>query len=79
MPRNLDRRVELVVPIADEGIKDRLREVIAGVLLDDTRSWDLRADGSWHRVPRRVGFDVQESLAAAARARLDAGAGPVSA
>ena len=50
MPRNLDRRVEVVVPVDDPDLQDRLREVLEVNLADDTLAWRLVADGSWERV-----------------------------
>ncbi|MPY92077.1 MAG: polyphosphate kinase 1 [Acidimicrobiia bacterium] len=50
MPRNLDRRVEALVPVVEPSLQARLREVIDVNLVDDTLAWRLGADGSWSRV-----------------------------
>ena len=50
MPRNLDRRVEALVPVADPALQGRLREVIEVNLADDTCAWRLAPDGTWSRV-----------------------------
>jgi len=66
-----DDRVEFVIPVLHDGACERLREIVSTALLDDARAWELRADGSWHRVSRRIGVDGQETLLAAARARAE--------
>jgi polyphosphate kinase len=56
MPRNFDRRVEIVFPIEDAGLKRRLtEEVLAATLSDAANASLLRADGTYQRV--RDGFD----------------------
>jgi polyphosphate kinase len=51
MPRNFHRRVEVMVPILDAGIKSRLiNEVLAVSRADNVKSWTLRPDGSYARV-----------------------------
>jgi polyphosphate kinase len=50
MPRNLDRRVEAVVPVTDPKLRLRLQQILDVSLADDVLAWDLGPDGSWHRV-----------------------------
>ena len=54
MERNLDRRVEAVVPVEDSEAKARIAEIIEVMLADDRRSWQLQPDASWlsHGGPR---------------------------
>ena len=49
MQRNLDHRVELLVPVKDERLADELVDVVERCLADDTFGWDLGADGHWKR------------------------------
>ncbi len=49
MDRNLDRRVEAVVPVEDGEAKMRIAEIIELLLADDRRSWQLQPDASWVR------------------------------
>lgn len=49
MERNLDRRVEAVVPVEDAEARRRIEEVIAVMQADDRRSWQLGADATWRR------------------------------
>ncbi len=47
MSRNLDRRVEALVPVIDPMTRKKLDSIIDANLADDRRSWALGADGSW--------------------------------
>jgi polyphosphate kinase len=49
MHRNLDRRVEALVRIGDEGHVDWLRTLLEMEADEATSSWHLEADGSWTR------------------------------
>jgi polyphosphate kinase len=49
MDRNLDRRVEAVVPVEDSEARARLAEIIQVMLQDDRRSWQLLPDATWVR------------------------------
>jgi polyphosphate kinase len=72
MDRNLDRRIEAVVPVEDAEARARLAEIIDLMLADDRRSWQLGADGTWRRTEDINGapgtFDVHEQLKARALA-----------
>ncbi len=59
MPRNLDRRVEAIVPILDTDIAKDLQEVLGIMLADNRQAWELQPDGSY--VQRRPGQDCPES------------------
>jgi polyphosphate kinase len=63
MPRNLDTRVELVVPVEDGEIRAELLDVLARSLADDSNAWELREDGRWERrTPVREPRSVQREL-----------------
>jgi polyphosphate kinase len=49
MPRNLDTRVELLVPIEDAKARGEIEETIELCLADDTFAWELGPDDSWER------------------------------
>jgi polyphosphate kinase len=52
MPRNFRRRVEVMWPIDDETLRQRVLEEILGTMwADNCKSWELQADGSYNRVP----------------------------
>jgi polyphosphate kinase len=55
MERNLDRRVEAIVPIEDLEAKARIEDVLKVMLEDDRRSWQLCADGVYRRTEELIG------------------------
>jgi polyphosphate kinase len=60
-PRNLRRRVEVLVPVDDANHRRRLDEILA-LYLDDPTAWELSPDGNYE--PRhRAGDSAQETLA----------------
>jgi polyphosphate kinase len=71
MPRNLERRVEVTVPVLDPALCSRLDEILLTALEDDELAWALRPDGSWSKVSTETGLNAQERLMALARARGD--------
>ena len=52
MHRNLDRRVEALVRVADPGHVAQLTELLDVGLADDVSRWELVGDGRWVRVAR---------------------------
>jgi polyphosphate kinase len=65
MERNLDRRVEVIVPVDDPDIQDRLARLLDDALRDEANSWELQSDGRWIRVSdpsagAGLGFNVQD-------------------
>jgi polyphosphate kinase len=62
MPRNLDRRVEALVPVTERRLRSRLDELLDINLADDTLAWELSGDGTWHRVPTVEGVNTQHRL-----------------
>ncbi len=49
MPRNLDRRIELMVPVEGRENADKLDWILKTCLADTAQSWRLRSDGSYER------------------------------
>jgi polyphosphate kinase len=49
MPRNLDHRVELAVPISSEELREELMGTLERAFADNQGSWELDAQGIWHR------------------------------
>jgi len=61
MPRNLDRRVEAVVPIDDPELRALLDEIIAVEMADDTLAWEL-VDDRWTPVKRTCTVETHVEL-----------------
>jgi polyphosphate kinase len=63
MPRNLNRRVEVVVPVEDARLQSHLKDVIlAAYLRDNVKARRLLPDGSYERIQPAAGeerFDCQ--------------------
>jgi polyphosphate kinase len=69
MPRNLDRRVEALVPVSDPRLRRRLAQVFEANLADDVLAWELRSDGTWEKIPTVLGQSTQRLLEEFAVAR----------
>jgi polyphosphate kinase len=73
MPRNLDHRVELAVPIADPDARAELLDTLQRAFADNQNSWELREDADWSRrtpgpgeEPRSLQLELAELYAARA-------------
>jgi len=69
MPRNLDRRVEVLFPVSAPGLVARLEGILELALADDTEAWELRPDGTWTRVPTVAAMNAQDASRVNALAR----------
>jgi polyphosphate kinase len=49
MPRNLDSRVEALVPVDDPLLRTDIKDVLDRCLADTAAAWELRPDGNWTR------------------------------
>jgi polyphosphate kinase len=47
MSRNLDFRVEAIVPVEDPRLREELKEILDIHLGDNVKSWDMRSDGTY--------------------------------
>jgi polyphosphate kinase len=50
MYRNLSRRVELIVPIKDSKLRDRLKAILDAYLADNVKARELKSDGTYARI-----------------------------
>jgi polyphosphate kinase len=55
MPRNLDHRIEVVVPVEDVHVRNELESIFKALLADNAQAWILRRDGSWERLRPKKG------------------------
>src|SRR6202171_2487319 len=62
MPRNLDRRVEAVVPVTDPILNRKIEHFLELELIDDTLAWELAGDGTWSKVAAGRGVNTQELM-----------------
>jgi polyphosphate kinase len=71
MPRNLDSRVELAVPVEDPFLLAEMLDVLERCFADNVNAWELDADGNWTRraAPVEERRSVQEELRARHAAR----------
>jgi polyphosphate kinase len=72
MPRNFVRRVEIMFPIEEPALRDRLVDEILTTMLSDTaKAWRLLPDGSYERAPSDAAAACrsQQRFVAAARER----------
>ena len=53
MPRNLERRVEILFPVEDPRLQEKLKHILAGQLKDNMKAHMLQPDGSYEKVDRR--------------------------
>lgn len=75
MPRNLERRVEILFPVEKEELKEKLKDILNNQLKDTRKAHVLQPDGSYKKVDRRgkqlfdsQSFFCQEAKAAAGNA-----------
>ncbi|MDO5411140.1 MAG: RNA degradosome polyphosphate kinase [Lachnospiraceae bacterium] len=71
MPRNLDRRVEIMFPVEDRVLKEEVKEILRVTLKDNLKAQFLNADGSYTKRDRRgkVHFCAQEYFVKEAQER----------
>jgi polyphosphate kinase len=79
MPRNLDHRVELAVPIASAELRAELLDTLERAFEDNQNSWELDGDGAWQRrapspgeQPRNMQLELAELYSRRAVEQLSA-------
>ena len=50
MTRNLDHRIEVLVPVENARVRQDVHAILDSAFADDTNAWQLGADGTWARV-----------------------------
>ena len=69
MPRNLDRRVEILFPIERPELKQEILHILEILLTDNVKAHVLKSDGSYEKIDRRgkISLDSQEYFTQEAR------------
>jgi polyphosphate kinase len=65
MPRNLEKRFELMIPIFDEALSSKIKDLLNLQLNDNELSWELQSDGTYIQVIKEddiKGIDSQAYL-----------------
>ena len=57
MPRNLVRRIELMTPILEENLTQKIEQILMLQLADNNLRWELQSDGNYSKVPS-IGKDI---------------------
>ncbi len=72
MPRNLDRRVEIIFPVENEALMDEVRHILETQLSDNTKANILQPDGNYEKIDKRGKklINSQESFCREAKAKV---------
>ncbi len=62
MPRNLDRRVEIMFPVEDEGLKEQVIHILQVELEDNVKAHILQPDGTYEKEDKRGKVLVNSQL-----------------
>ena len=63
MPRNLERRIELMFPVLDEDLRKRVRDILEAYFRDSAKAHRLGPSGRWKRVEPAEGEEPFSSQA----------------
>ena len=72
LPRNLEKRIELMFPVRDEAARKRVRDVLSAYFLDTAKAHRLQPHGHWKKVKPAEGeapFSSQASFYEAVKRR----------
>ena len=62
MTRNLNGRIEVLVPVLDKKLMDNiLRQIVEPQLADNTHAWELLSDGGYRKIRRAAGEEAVDS------------------
>lgn len=65
MPRNFFRRVEVMFPLLDADVRERVEQILEITFADTASAWELTSDGSW--VARKGNWSSQDRFIEIAR------------
>jgi len=69
MQRNLDHRIEMVVPIDAPHVRAEIETIFRRLLSDNSQAWTLESDGQWQRLSPPDGERRRSAQALAMRGR----------
>ncbi len=69
MPRNLDHRIEVVMPVQDNQVRNELESILKALLADNSQAWELQSNGSWKRLSPKKSERRRSAQAAFMRRR----------
>ncbi len=72
MPRNLDHRIEMIVPVEAPHVRAEIETIFRRLLNDNSQAWTLAPNGSWTRVQPDPGERRRASQLVAMRGRVRA-------
>jgi polyphosphate kinase len=72
MPRNLDHRIEMIVPVEAPHVRAEIETIFRRLLSDNSQAWTLAADGSWSRIVPEPSERRRASQLVAMRGRVRA-------
>ena len=61
MPRNLDYRIEAVVPIDDARAQQEITRALDTMVSSNLHAWELKPDGEWQRIRTKKGERARET------------------
>jgi polyphosphate kinase len=61
MPRNLDYRIEAVVPIEDPRAQQEVKRALDTMVSSNVHVWELKPDGEWQRIRTKKGERARET------------------
>lgn len=74
MPRNLDKRVEIMFPVHDDALKERIKHIMKVQFSDNVKSQIMQPDGTYVKNPAGAGkthINAQETFCREARVRWE--------
>jgi polyphosphate kinase len=72
MPRNLDRRIEVLAPVEGARARAEVNAILDSAFSDTTNAWELGQDGVWTRVAGKEKNGHSHQAAMMRRAQLRA-------
>ena len=72
MPRNLDRRIEVLTPVENVRARGEIAAILESAFADTTNTWELGSDATWHRLETKAKKQQTHQEAMMRRAQMRA-------